>query len=236
MVITIPQAAGRYGVGLSLTFILWTAAAAQMGAAPTVRFILDFPASDPLHYEVSILADGHGSYSSRTRPETDSGSPADPDHDATELYQTDFTASPFTAARIFDLARQAHYFQGTVDSRIKNTAFTGAKTLSYEATGQSARASYNYSSVPAVRELTEIFQDLSASLEFGRRLDDDLHYQKLALEEELKHMEEMANQDHLKEIFAVAPVLQKIVDDPAIMKVSRGRAERLLAKAGAGGK
>jgi hypothetical protein len=236
MVITIPRVAGRYGVALSLTFILWTAAVAQPGAAPTVRFTLDFPASNPLHYEVSILADGHGSYSSRTRAETDSGSSADPANDARELYQTDFTASPFTAARIFDLARQAHYFQGTIDSRDKNIAFTGAKTLSYEATGQSARASYNYSSLPAVRQLTEIFQDLSASLEFGRRLDHDLHYQKLALEEELKRMEEMVNQDHLKEIFAVAPVLQKIADDPAIMKISRSRAQRLLAKAGAGGK
>src|SRR5208337_3255771 len=145
--------------------------------------------------------------SSRTKPEADLGSSSDSAHDASELYQTEFTASPATAARIFDLARQAHYFGGTLDSGKHNMAFTGAKTLSYDAPGQSTHATYNYSPLPAVQELTAIFQDLSESLEFGRRLDHDLHYQKLALEDELKRMEEMVNQGHLQEIFPLAPLL-----------------------------
>jgi len=236
MVISNSRAAVRCGVAFLVWGVSWSAALGQQAAAPTVRFTLDFPASNPLHYEVSILANGHGSYSSRTRPEADSQSSPDPAHEAIELYQTEFTASPSTAARIFDLARQAHYFEGTLDSGKNNMAFTGVKTLGYDAPGKSAHAAYNYSMLPAVRQLTEIFQDLSASLEFGRRLDHDLHYQKLALEDELKHMEEMVNQGHLQEIFPLAPLLQKIVDDPAIMKVSRSRAQRLLSKATPGRK
>jgi hypothetical protein len=235
-----PISNSRVAARCGVAFLIWCfscpAVLAQQAAAPTVRFTFDFPASNPLHYEVSILAGGQGSYSSRTRSDADSRSSLDPAYNKTELYQTEFTASPSTAARIFALTRQVHYFSGTVDSGDKHIAFTGAKTLSYDAPGQSAHASYNYSSLPAVRELTAIFQDLSASLEFGRRLDHDLHYQKLALEDELKHMEEMVNQDHLKEIFVVAPILQKISDDPAIMNVSRSRAQRILAKAGTGGK
>jgi len=227
--------AGRYAA-LALICVPWTGALAQQSAAPTVRFTFDFPASNPLHYEVSILADGHGSYSSRTRPEADSASSVDSAREVIETYQTEFTASPSTAAHIFDLARQAHYFEGTVDSGDKHIAFTGAKTLSYDAPGHSTHASYNYSSIPTVRQLTEIFQDLAAALEFGRRLDHDLHYQKLALEDELKRLEEMVNEGHLQEIFPLVPLLQKIVDDPAIMNVSRSRAQRLLAKAGPGRK
>jgi hypothetical protein len=222
---------GRYAA-LSLFCVLWTGALAQPVAAPTVRFTLDFPASNPLHYEVSIFADGHGSYSSQTRPDADSTSSVDPAHDAIETYQTEFTASPSTAARIFELARQAHYFEGSLDSGKNNMAFMGAKTLGYDAPGHSTHAAYNYSSLPAVRQLTEIFQDLSAALDFGRRLDHDLHYQKLALEDELKRLEEMVNEGHLQGIFPLVPLLQKIVDDPAIVNVSRSRAQRLLAKAG----
>jgi len=228
--------AARCAIAFLLLCFSWPAVLSQHAAAPTVRFTLDFPASNPLHYEVSILADGHGSYSSRTKPETDAESSPDPAHEAIELYQTEFTASPSTAARIFNLARQAHYFEGTLDSGKNNIAFTGAKTLGYDAPGQSTHAAYNYSMLPAVRQLTEIFQDLSVALEFGRRLDHDVHYQKLALEDELKRMEEMVNQGHLQEIFPLAPLLQKIVDDPAIMKVSRSRAQRLLSKATPGGK
>jgi len=236
MVIRIPCLAGRYVLPLALAYCLCSAALAQQAAAPRVRFTLDFPASDPLHYEISILADGHGSYSSRVRAEADVGFSSDPARDAIDSYQTEFTASYSTAARIFELSRQAHYFEGTIDSGKTNMAFMGAKTLSYDAAGRSTHATYNYSSLPAVRELTEIFQELSASLEFGRRLDHDLRYQKLALEDELKRMEEMVNEGHLQEVFPLAPLLQKIIDDPAIMNVSRSRAQRLLAKAGTGGK
>jgi len=41
-------------------------------------------------------------------------------------------------------------------------------------------------------------------------------------------MEEMSNSGELEEISAMAPVLQRIVDDPAVIKVVRARAQRLL--------
>ena len=38
-------------------------------------------------------------------------------------------------------------------------------------------------------------------------------------------MEEMSNSGGLEEISAVAPILQKIADDPAVIKVVRARAQ-----------
>ena len=58
-----------------------------------------------------------------------------------------------------------------------------------------------------MQELTAIFQNMSSTLEFGRRLEYFHRHQKLALEEELKRMEEMAKDKSLGEVQAVAPIL-----------------------------
>ena len=87
-----------------------------------------------------------------------------------------------------------------------------------------------------MQELTAFFQSLSTSLEFGHRLDYYFHYQKLALDEELKKMEEMANSGGLEEISSVAPILQRIGDDPAVINAVRARAQRLLDHSREGGK
>jgi hypothetical protein len=100
--------------------------------------------------------------------------------------------------------------------------------LTYKDAQKSTRATYNYSPVTSVQQLTAFFQGLSMTLEFGHRLDYYLRYQKLALDEELKKMEEMSNSGGLEEISSVAPILQKITDDPAVIKVVRARAQRLL--------
>jgi hypothetical protein len=83
-----------------------------------------------------------------------------------------------------------------------------------------------------VQQLTSLMQSLSATLEFGHRLQYDLHYQKLALDEELKRMEEMARTNQLVEVTAIQPILDQIVADPSVINLTRARAQRLLARAG----
>src|SRR5215470_5241772 len=134
----------------------------------SVSFVLDFPASEPSHYVISVDSDGRGSYDStgKISPEAE----GDPFH-------LEFTLSLETRAKIFDLAKRAHYFEGEVDSKKKNLASTGAKTLSYKDSQRSTRAEYNYSMQPAVQQLTAQFQNLSATLEAGRRLEYFQRYQ-----------------------------------------------------------
>jgi hypothetical protein len=187
-----------------------------------VTFTCDFPGSDPSHYMVSVSAAGHGSYVSNGKVTSQSDSSSD------DSFHREFAVSPATAARIFDLAKQVHYFEGEIDSKKKNLASTGTKTLAYKNGDKSAQATYNYSPLVPVEQLTTIFQDLSATLEFGQRLEFDLQYQKLALNEELKNMEEMASHGELEEVSAIAPILQKIAQDASVMNVARARAQRLL--------
>ena len=188
-----------------------------------VTFTLDFPGSEPSHYVISVSSDGHSTYESdgKLSPESE----ADPFH-------LDFSLSPGTSKTIFDLAKRAHYFQGQIDSNKRNLASTGAKTLTYKDAQQTGTATYNYSPIPAVQQITQLFQSLSLTLEYGRRLQYYHRYQKLALDEELKRMEEMANENSLEELPAVVPILQRIATDASVINPVRARAQRMIERAG----
>ena len=150
------------------------------------------------------------------------------DSDENETYQTDFTLSEVNRVRIFDLAAQAHYFSGKIDSGNKKLAFTGAKKLIYKDGQRSSSADFNFSFQPPVQQLTTLFQSVAATLEFGRRLAYFHRYQKLALDDELKRMETQARSGDLMELGAVKPILQEIYDDASVMNVVRAKAFRII--------
>jgi hypothetical protein len=188
-----------------------------------VIFTLDFPASQPEHYSIRIPSDGLAHYKSSGR--------LSPDSDVADDFDLDFTLTPETRRRIFELSAKVGYFQKDIDSH-KNIAFSGKKTLAYRDAKRSGTETYNYSQNPTVQELTTLMQNLSATLEFGHRLEYDHHYQKLALEDELKKMEDLSRNNELGEISAIRPILTEIVDDQAVINVTRARAQRLLERAG----
>ena len=206
-------------LALFIAMFCWTFPA--LGAGPgSVGFSLDFPNSSPEHYSFAVQADGRAHYESSGKITADS--------DERDNYETDFTFSDATRSRIFDLAAQAHYFSGKVDSGNKKIAFTGAKKLTYSDGQRNNTAAYNYSTIPAVQQLTTVFQGVAATMEFGRRLTYFHRYQKLALDEELKRMEDEAKSGQLTEIQAVKPVLQDIYDDSSVINVVRARARRIV--------
>src|SRR5262249_45851953 len=93
---------------------------------------------------------------------------------------------------------------------------------------RTSAAEYNFSPVAPVQQLTTLFQNVAATLEFGRRLEYFHHYQKLALDDELKKMEDLARRGELAEIQAVKPTLQGIYDDSSVLNVVRARAQRIM--------
>src|SRR5882762_6512581 len=87
-----------------------------IAAAPaTITFSLDFPNSDPEHYTISINSDGHAKFECLARISQGS--------DEREPYQAEFDMSSASRARVFDLAAQAHYFSGKIDSGNTKLAF-----------------------------------------------------------------------------------------------------------------
>src|SRR5713226_9040795 len=208
--------------GLLLVALSSSAVVAESGrGSATVSFSLDFPGANPGHYEIIVGEDGKGTYSSNGQLNKDSD-PADP-------APLPFTLSEKVREQVFDFARRAHFFTGKVDSGNTKIANTGVKVLAYKSESQHSQATYNYSPVAPVQQLTAIFEGLSTTLEFGRRLSYFRKYQKLALDEDLKRMEEMQKEDNLGDIQAIAPILNEIANDPSVINVSRSRALRLLA-------
>jgi hypothetical protein len=195
-------------------------ATSPMVSAPLITFTLDFPESNPARYSIAVDATGHASYECTGTVQQDS----DP-----QAYRMEFEVSASTREKLFQWAKQAKYFAGKIDSGNDKLAFTGAKVLSYQDGQRSNTAHYNYSNLQPVHELTTLFQSMAGTFEYGRRLEYFHHYQKLALDTELKRMDAQARNNELAEVQAVAPVLQKIVDDSTVINVVRARARDLLS-------
>ena len=193
---------------------------ANFAPQPVITFTLDFPHSQPEHYSIRIPSTGTAQYQSNGRISADS--------DVADDFTFDFTLSPETQAKIFTLTRKADYFRKDLDSHRKNLAFTGKKTLRYEDVTRTEESTYNLSLNPAAAELTTLMQNLSATLEFGHRLSYDLRYQKLALNQELSRMQQMADSQMLVEVAAIRPILEQITADPSVMNIARARAQHLL--------
>ena len=196
------------------------AAIAHAAESGAVTYTQDFPGSDPEHYSISLKSDGNGTYDCLGKISQDS--------EDSETYQTAFQFSDATRRKILDLAAQAGYFSGKIDSGNKKVASTGTKKLTYKDSARDFTAQYNYSSLPAVQQLTSLFQSIGATLEFGRRLAHLHRYQKLALDEELKSMEAQARKGDLAELQAVKPILQEIYADPAVINIVRARAQKIM--------
>jgi len=186
---------------------------------PVVSFTQDFPESTPSHYSLRVAKNGTARYESvgKLTPEAD----GDP-------FSYSFTMSEANVARIFELAASAKYFDRDVDYKKGRQANTGKKVLRYEDATRQQQTEYNYSTHLEIQQLTKSFQSIALTMEFARHLQYFRRYQPLALEEDLKRMEEMAKDDDLKELHAIAPILQDIAEDKSILNVARVRAQRLL--------
>ena len=194
---------------------------------PTVTFDLVWEQATPQEFTIRVQADGPSSYLSRNPMKAvPEGEEKDPD------YTVDFSMSAKDAARIFKLAQEAKYFNGDFEYRAHKIANTGKKTLTYADESRHFQTVYNHSENKAIQELTSLFQGISSTIEFGRKLQFKHKYDKLGLEAELKAMEDAADSHNLSEIQVVSSTLKDIADDSSVMNIARERARRLLAKAG----
>ncbi len=191
---------------------------------PTVTFELNWRQADPRWYLISVDSTGYASYRSEPRTEPNE-TPGDP-------FELRFTASEPTRTEVFQLAQQLNDFKGNFESKSK-VAQTGIKTLTYRQGSEDNHTSLNYSDNPKMNELISLFQKMSTTFELSRKLDYDLRFDKLGLDRDLKSLEHLEAQHDLAELQVIAPTLERIVNDNAIMNIARQRARRLLEKSNA---
>jgi len=191
-------------------------------ATPSITFERIWQDFTPQSVIITVSPNGATKYNSR-----DPGK----NGDEADEYHTEFTMSQARCDKLFRYAAEANYFQGDFTFKKHAVASTGKKTLTYVDASRHFTTTYDYSENKAIEEITNIFMGISNTIEHGRKLQFMRRFDKLGLEAELKVMEDAAESHSLVEIQLIAPTLESIAEDPAILNIARQRAHRLLAKA-----
>ena len=201
---------------------------------PTVTFERYWEAVRPQDVVITVQSTGNTTYVSRNpslpaeqtaTPEAARSSALDPN------YQVRFLMSEANRAKVFKLAEQAKYFNGNFDFTKHAMAKTGRKTLTYADISRHFQTVYNYSENKAVHSLTDLFQNISTTIEFGRKLVFSYKYDKLGLDADLAALEDAVENHSVDELHVIAPVLQQIAADPTVLNIARRKAQKLLGKA-----
>ena len=198
---------------------------AEHPTVPTITYDRLWEAYTPQNINFVVQSTGPTRYLSRNPVQAPDQKDADPD------FTLEFTMSQSTREKIFRYAQEASYFNGDFTFKKHAVSSTGKKTLTYADQARHFQTSYDYSENKAIAEVTNIFQGISNTIEHGRKLQYLRRFDKLGLEDELKGMESLAESNYLAEIQLIAPTLEGIANDPAILNIARQRAKRLLAKA-----
>ena len=170
-------------------------------------------------YSIQVQADGKTHF--KGTPNSSQGANSDP-------VQDDFIMSEANRQKIFDSARNLNYFQRDCDSHLKHIAQTGAKTLMYKSSQVQGSCTYNYSQNRDVQQLTQLFQGLATTLDYGHKLAWQYRFDKLGMDQCLRELETARAEHQIEELSAIEPILRKIADDSSLMNINRQSAQRLL--------
>jgi hypothetical protein len=188
-------------------------------AVPVVTYEQNWAEASPRWYLISVASTGTASYQSQPH--------AEPNEVSGDPFKIEFTATEATRTKIFEMAKAVNHFQGEFEYK-GNIAKTGSKTLVYKDGTKESRLTINYSSNSQLMQLISMFQNISNTMELGRKLAFQIRFDKLGVDATLKRMEEMNKQGLLLEMQAIEPVLKQIATDHSFMNIARQRAQRLL--------
>ncbi len=219
---------------LTVLFLCALTLPAQTVTRPTdpgvsvVAFDLTWEAATPTKYFITVDSSGNARYISREKSQADQNVKEgiqEPEPD----FELSFTMSSKNRDKVFQLAKDTNYFNGSFDYTAHRIANTGTKVLTYADSARIFQTTYNWSENKSIDQLTKLFQGISYTIEHGRKLQFLRRFDKLGLEKELKGMEEAAQSGYMAEIQIIAPTLENIANDASILHIARERARRLLA-------
>ena len=197
---------------------------AEHPTVPTITYDRVWEAYTPQNITFTVQSTGSTHYISRNPFKTPAERETDPD------YTLEFTMSSATRDKLFRDAKEANYFHGDFTYKKHAVSSTGKKTVTYADQSRHFETTYDYTENKEIQEITNIFQGISNTLEHGRKMQFLRRFDRLGLEAELKGMEDLEESNFLAELQLIAPTLENIANDPAILNIARQRARRLLAK------
>ena len=185
---------------------------------PTVVFTSVLWSAEPSYYSVAIDAGGTATYQSAPDTVIHTGVP----------YTIEFQVSDRTRRTTFNVTRQLNYFADMGTQSIRSAENVPVRTLAYRDGKIRHQITYSTSSDMEVQELTSVFEEISETLEYGRRLIYYHEHDPARLDAELAGLKSVTDRRRARELQAIAPVLRRIAADGNLDQQSREAAETLL--------
>jgi hypothetical protein len=186
---------------------------------PTVVFSSVLWAANPASYSLAVDATGAATYQSTQDSVERAGVP----------YTIEFQTSDATRRMTFNIVRQLNFLNGDFPASIGTPEKVPVRTLAYHDITYNNQITYSESNDSEIEELTTVFEEISATFEFARRLGYLHQHDKERLEPELIRMQTSAERHRLRELQAVTPALKIIASDNSLSEGVRKRAEAILA-------
>ncbi len=202
--------------GHLVSMAVLAAALAAQSPLPRVTYTRTFPNSDPVYLKVVVARSGAAVYAAR-------------EHAGEPVMRFPFQASPRVVRAIFQEAAALGDFRGAKLQSKDNVAFTGNKTLEYDAAGVHAAQDFTFTTVPAARSLTALFERISATGVYALRLQRALAYQPLDVLGILDQIKVDWGLHQLAAPQLLAPALRRLIADPGQMQAAQRRAQQLLS-------
>lgn len=205
------------------------AATAPVGTQSSISFQFERPGMPVPHFILQVREDGTGSYQADVTPgvASDSSMPVG----APQHVNRAITLTHATVAKMFKTAHELNRFNIECDSKAKNIANTGIKTLTYAGADGRGSCVYNYSENKDVAALTDTFMGIAFTLDEARRLDFLHRFDRLGLDAEMNSLTDEAKAGRALELGTITPTLNSIAGDMAVIQRVRLQAAKLLEQA-----
>jgi hypothetical protein len=184
---------------------------------PTVIFTSVLWSAEPAYYSLAVDATGTATYQSAPESLERTGVP----------YSIEFHVSDRTRRTIFNVVRELDFFRSEIQVQQVSTATDKARTLVYRDLPLSTQLTYSGSSNSDIEELTSIFEEVSETLEYGRRLAYLQQHDRQKVASELKALQADADRHVLRELGTIAQVLRSLATDPGLDAETRRAAQSL---------
>jgi hypothetical protein len=199
--------------------------AAQSATQAQIRFTYENPKLQPPKYVVIVGEDGSGHFNS------EGGGPTDGQTMSSEPQDRPIHISKALREAMFTIARKNKLFAISCDDGGKNIAFQGNKTLEYEGPEGKGSCMYNWSKNAQIDKLTDQFEAIAATLDEGGKLQRQYEHGRLSLDSEIEVLEQMVHDGRAIEVENIAPILQTLAGDEAVLQRVQRRARALLQEA-----
>ncbi len=196
---------------------------AQTAGPATISYHFERTGMPVPVYTFTVHEDGSGSYKATYTATGGNGVSGE--------VETAISLTPATTAKLFQLVRSTDHFRSKCESKAKNIADSGAKTLDYSGPDGHASCSYNYTENKSVEAMTETFAGIETTLEMGQQLDFKHRYDRLGLDALMNSLVAAVKDKSAIELQTITPTLRSIAGDMQVIERVRVAAGRLLQSA-----